>query len=281
MWVFLVLLYGLFKGAREIAKKKALEKSGVMEVLFVYTLLSFLFVVPDAGNAMGLSETQLLCVLAKSAVIFVAWICGFQAISRLPVSLYSVLDLSRVVFSTLLGVFFLGERMRTEQSIGLALVLLGLLLLKAPWKRKGGGADASAGAVALALTSCLMNAVSGTMDKVLMRGMNSSQLQFWYMLFLTAMYGAYLLFSRTKVHWKGTLKNGWIWLMSALFVVADRALFLANGMPGSQVTVMTLLKQSGVLVSILGGYLVFHEKHVGYRLACASLVVAGIVAAVL
>lgn len=126
-----------------------------------------------------------------------------------------------------------------------------------------------------------MNAVSGTMDKVLMRGMNSSQLQFWYMLFLTAMYGAYLLFSRTKIHWKGTLKNGWIWLMSALFVVADRALFLANGMPGSQVTVMTLLKQSGVLVSILGGYLVFHEKHVGYRLACASLVVAGIVAAVL
>lgn len=281
MWVFLVLLYGLFKGAREIAKKKALEKSGVMEVLFVYTLLSFLFVVPDAGNAMGLSGTQLLCVLAKSAVIFVAWICGFQAISRLPVSLYSVLDLSRVIFSTLLGVFFLGERMRTGQSIGLVLVLCGLLLLKAPWKRKGGDADASAGAVALALTSCLMNAVSGTMDKVLMRGMNSSQLQFWYMLFLTAMYGAYLLLSRTKINWKGTLKNGWIWLMSALFVVADRALFLANGMPGSQVTVMTLLKQSGVLVSILGGYLVFREKHVGYRLACASLVVAGIVAAVL
>ena len=281
MWVFLVLLYGLFKGAREIAKKKALEKSGVMEVLFVYTLLSFLFVVPDAGNAMGLSGTQLLCVLAKSAVIFVAWICGCQAIARLPVSLYSVLDLSRVIFSTLLGVCFQGEQMRTGQSIGLVLVLCGLLLLKAPWKKKGGDADASAGAVALALTSCLMNAVSGTMDKVLMRGMNSSQLQFWYMLFLTAMYGAYLLFSRTKIHWKGTQKNGWIWLMSALFVVADRALFLANGMPGSQVTVMTLLKQSGVLVSILGGYLVFHEKHVGYRLACASLVVAGIVAAVL
>ena len=137
MWVFLVLLYGLFKGAREIAKKKALEKSGVMEVLFVYTLLSFLFVVPDAGNAMGLSGTQLLCVLAKSAVIFVAWICGFQAIARLPVSLYSVLDLSRVIFSTLLGVCFLGEQMRTGQSIGLVLVLCGLLLLKAPWKKKG------------------------------------------------------------------------------------------------------------------------------------------------
>lgn len=281
MWVFLVLLYGVFKGAREIAKKKALEKSGVMEVLFVYTLLSFLLVVPDAGRAGGLSWAQMACVFAKSAVIFVAWICGFQAIARLPVSLYSVLDLSRVVFSTLLGVLFLGEQMRTGQTIGLVLVLSGLLLLKAPWQGRRASGEASTGAVVLALVSCLMNAVSGTMDKVLMRGMNSSQLQFWYMLFLTAMYGAYLLVSRTRVNWKGTLKNGWIWLMSALFVVADRALFLANGMPGSQVTVMTLLKQSGVLVSILGGYLVFHEKHVGYRLACASLVAAGIVAAVL
>lgn len=280
MWIGLVLLYGLFKGAREIAKKKAVQKSGVMEVLFVYTLLSFLMVAPDARNAMGLSGRQLLCVLLKSCVIFVAWICSFRAIKRLPVSLYSVLDLSRVVFSTILGVAFLGEHMRLGQSIGLVLVLSGLLLLKAPW-RAGKEEDASAGAVLLALLSCLMNAISGTMDKVLMQGMNSSQLQFWYMLFLTCLYGLYLLCTRTEVDWKGTFKNGWIWLMSALFVVADRALFLANAMPGSQVTVMTLLKQAGVLISILGGWLVFHEKHVGYRLACASLVVAGIVAAVL
>lgn len=280
MWIGLVLLYGLFKGAREIAKKKAVQKSGVMEVLFVYTLLSFLMVAPDAKNAMGLTGTQMLYVLLKSCVIFVAWMCSFRAIKRLPVSLYSVLDLSRVVFSTVLGVAFLDEQMRLGQSIGLILVLSGLLLLKAPWRARS-EEDASAGAVTLALFSCLMNAVSGTMDKALMRHMNSSQLQFWYMLFLTCLYALYLLCSRTRVDWRGTLTNGWIWLMSALFVVADRALFLANGMPGSQVTVMTLLKQSGVLVSILGGWLVFHEKHVGYRLACASLVIAGIVAAVL
>ena len=41
MWMLLVLLYGVLKGAREILKKKALEKNTVMEVLFFYTLFGF------------------------------------------------------------------------------------------------------------------------------------------------------------------------------------------------------------------------------------------------
>ena len=54
MWMLLVLLYGVLKGAREIVKKKALTKSSVIEVLFFYTLLGFLFVTPQAPSAMGL-----------------------------------------------------------------------------------------------------------------------------------------------------------------------------------------------------------------------------------
>ena len=53
-WMLLVLVYGLLKGAREIAKKKAMEKNTVMEVLVIYTLLSFVFVIPQAPQAGGL-----------------------------------------------------------------------------------------------------------------------------------------------------------------------------------------------------------------------------------
>ena len=55
-WVFLTLTYGLLKGARDIVKKKAMGKSSVMEVLFTYTLISFIMVLPDARNAMGLER---------------------------------------------------------------------------------------------------------------------------------------------------------------------------------------------------------------------------------
>ena len=35
LWIFLVLLYGILKGVREIVKKKALEKNSTIEVLFM------------------------------------------------------------------------------------------------------------------------------------------------------------------------------------------------------------------------------------------------------
>ena len=62
MWMLLVLLYGVLKGAREIVKKKALTKSSVIEVLFFYTLLGFLFVTPQAPSAMGLEPKFLDCL---------------------------------------------------------------------------------------------------------------------------------------------------------------------------------------------------------------------------
>lgn len=95
LWIFLVLLYGILKGAREILKKKALEKNSTIEVLFVYTLLSFLIVLPDAGNAAGMELRFYFYIAAKSFVIFLAWMCSFKAIRKMPISLYGVLDLSR------------------------------------------------------------------------------------------------------------------------------------------------------------------------------------------
>lgn len=89
-----------------------------------------------------------------------------------------------------------------------------------------------------------------------------------------------MLLTGTKLS-KTIWKNGWIWLLAILFVAADKALFVANGMEGSRVTVMTLLKQSGCVVTILAGKFIFKEKNVGYKLICAAVIVAGIVIGVL
>ena len=66
-----------------------------------------------------------------------------------------------------------------------------------------------------------------------------------------------------------------------MFVIADKALFIANSHPDSRVTVMTLIKQSGCVVTILAGKFIFKEKNVGYKLLCALVIIAGIMAGVL
>lgn len=328
VWVGLVTLYGILKGVREILKKKALGRNTVMEVLLMYTLLSFLILLPTAPKAGGLRAPEYAAVFAKSFIIFVAWLCSFHALSCMPVSLYGILDMSRVVFSTLLGIIVIHEKMDLPGLIGFVLVCAGLYALRglknreaeddttavvqenatAPdikqvspeepvtaaeakaaekpvltreqrfWNRL---TSVTAGVVILAFLSSFLNAVSGTMDKVLMKGMNESQMQFWYMLFLVLLYLAYILLTGTKIRLKGMFTNKYVWMLSVAFIIADRALFIANRDPASRVTVMTLLKQSGVICTIIGGRLFFREKHIKYKLCCAFVVIAGIVIAVI
>lgn len=285
MWVWLVLLYGILKGVREIVKKKALEKNSTIEVLFMYTFLSFVMVLPSAGKAVGVESRFWFYIALKSFVIFLAWMCSFRAIKRMPISLYGVLDLSRVLFATMLGVAVMQETLGVFQTVGLILVSVGLLLLK---YRPGHRQDmASMGQaveikyVVMAFASCLLNAVSGLLDKILMHDITSSQLQFWYLFFLTLFYLLYILLSRSQINWKRAFCNKWVWLLSLLIVIADRALFVANGMEGSRITVMTLLKQAGCIVTILAGRFLFKEKNTTHKLVCAAVIIAGIVIGVM
>lgn len=286
MWIWLVLLYGVLKGVREIVKKKALAQNSTIEVLFMYTFLSFVMVLPTAKRAMGVEPHFYLYIAMKSFVIFLAWMCSFRAIKRMPISLYGVLDLSRVLFATLLGVIVLQERLGFPQLVGLLFVSAGLLFLKYKPKslREVGalaGEKVEAKIVVTAFLSCLLNALSGLLDKLLMRKITSDQLQFWYLLFLTLFYLAFILISRTRVNWKRAVCNKWVWLLSLLIVIADRALFVANGMEGSRVTVMTLLKQAGCVVTILAGRFLFREKNTGHKLVCAAIIITGIVIGVM
>lgn len=269
------MAYGLIKGVREIVKKKSLQKSTVMEVLFFYTLFGFLMLLPDVKEAAGVPLDQMGWIALKSFIIFLAWIASFHAIEKIPISIYGILDLSRVLFATLLGVIVLQEMLEKNQIIGLLLVAGGLLMLRL--KKAKEPENTGTVYVLLAFASCLLNALSGLMDKLITKTVTSGQLQFWYMLFLVLFYGIYLLLSRTKVRWKEAVKNYWIWILSILFIVADRALFIANAIPESRVTVMTLVKQSGCIVTILAGKLFFHEKNIGYKLICAAVIIAGIV----
>jgi len=342
-WIACVLLYGALKGAREIFKKKAMVINTVMEVLVAYTVLSLGMVVVtavaeiaagdcSAGEYLfGLRASQYGAIAVKSFVIFVAWICGFRALHKMPVSVYGILDMARVVFAALLGMLVLGERPSGYQAAGIVLVCVGLSLLRyvkddtaeeaeiAAVSAAKSAADLTAKPVVdsaegpaqtgtaapdtagcpvrarweqfrrspgfyvfLAMVSCFLNAVSGNMDKLLMRDgtMRSGQLQLWYMIFLVVMYMLYTAARHIRLDVPAMLRNPWIWGMSVLFVIADRALFIANGSPQSRVVVMTVLKQSCTVVTILGGWLVFREKKIAQKLACVGVVIVGILLSV-
>lgn len=283
MWIIYVLFYGLMKGGRDVIKKIALNKNTFIEILIAHTGISLLMVVPTAGDAFEMDNRFFLYIALKSFVIFLAWIFSFKAIKKLPVSIVGLIDLSRVLFATLLGVMVLGEVMKSSQYIGLILVCAGLLLLKkfstTPVDSKE-HEDIKTVYVVMALLSCILNATSGLMDKILMKDISSSQLQFWYMLFIFIYYIIFAVITRAKIS-LSVLKNGWIWLLSIMFVLSDKALFIANADPNSRVTMMTLIKQSCCIVTIIGGKLIFKEKNIAKKLVCAAVIILGIMVGIM
>ena len=108
-----------------------------------------------------------------------------------------------------------------------------------------------------------------------MKEMNSSQLQFWYTFFLVVYYSIYALVRRVKIN-KGIWKNIWVWFLAVGIIVMDKALFIANGYTESQVTIMTMIKQSSVIIAILSGKFIFREKNILQKMICAAIIIIGI-----
>lgn len=279
LWILFVFIYSFLKGTREGMKKAALKKSSSNEILFFYTLIGLIFTLPFAKSAFTLEPIYVFYAFLKSAVVCAAWIFAFSALKNMSVSLYGIMDLSRMIFSTMLGVLVLGESFTLPKAIGVALVIAGLMLVNL--KKNTTSKGMSLSVLLAALLNCFLNAVSGTMDKVLMQHMESSQLQFWFMLFMTIIYGVILLIRRERASLKSIKTNYWIPLMSISLVIGDKLLFEANASPASEVTLMTVIKQSSVIVTVMIGWLAFKEKHILYKLMCTLIVLAGIFIAVL
>ena len=110
-------------------------------------------------------------------------------------------------------------------------------------------------------------------------------MQFWYMLYLTSLYGLYILarfiFKKEKINAKRALTCPYIYVLSILFMLADKAMFIANSNPNSKVITLTVLQQVSVLVTILLGKILYKEKNILYRSFCAILIIAGIIISVI
>ncbi len=279
LWILFVLFYALMKGSRDGMKKAALQKSSADEILFFYTLIGLILILPFSKSAFSLRPLYIFYAFVKAGVVGLGWLFSYAALKKISVSLYGIMDLSRILFSTALGVWLLGESFTLPKAIGLILVLTGLILVNL--RKTDGAGGLTALTLCFTLLNCLLTAVSETMDKVLMQYMESAQLQFWFMFFMVVIYGVLLLIRRESISVKSLKTNYWIPLMSISLVVGDRLLFEANANPASELTLMTVIKQSAVIVTVLTGYFAFGEKQIGYKLLCTGITLAGIFTAVL
>lgn len=281
IWIIYILLYGILRGTRDPIKKSVLKRTNVMTALFTYTFLGFIMTAVTSHGVFNVTPYFLFLVFIKSAALFAGWLLSFAAIEKIPVSIYSLTDMSRVIFATLMGIVFFGDSVTLRGMASLLLIAAGLYFANSKKSRES--EHYSIKYIGFAVLSCLLNAVSETLDKYIMSSFDvtSSALQFWLMGILAFMYFAYILIKKVDFRIKEAVRDPWIYVLSFSLVLGDRLLFIANSDPESTVTIMTLVKQSSAVISILIGKFVFKEKNILKKLVCAAVIIAGIMLAVL
>lgn len=275
-WVILTVLYAVFNGLFQCSKKKATEKNSIYEVLAWFSLISLLLVAFTSKNIFTIEWSSLLIILGKSVVVLISWILGVYALNNMPISLYSVINLSRIIFSVIMSVILLGEKITILVFIGIIIVIMGLVLVNRDSNEKE-KKETSLKLVSIVLFASLLNSISAIIDKRILQHVNSNQLQFWFLLFLTIGYWLILLIRREKIRFKSIKKNFWIPIAAICLTFGDRVLFIANAIPESKVSIMTIIKQLAAIESIILGKIVFKEKNIIKRLLCSILIIFGII----
>ena len=110
---------------------------------------------------------------------------------------------------------------------------------------------------------------------------NTGQMQFWFMGFLTLLYILYITITKTKLNFNIMKKNYWLPILAVSVLLASRFHFMANALPESDISLIVFLRTFSVIITLLVGGLWFKEKQLLYKLFCSLIVLTGIALIVL
>lgn len=293
MWVVLAFTSAMLLGFYDVFKKQSLVDNAVIPVLFLNTVFSSLIFLPAIllSSHSDLLDGSILYVptidwgvhkyiILKSCIVLSSWICGYFAMKHLPITIVGPINATRPVLVLLGAILILGERLNLLQWTGVVLAIVSFFLLSKSGKKEGIDFRHDVWILAIVLAA-ILGACSGLYDKYLMTsvaeggvGLDKMAVQSWYNLYQCLLMGVILFILWFPIR-KHTTPFRWKWsiiLISIFLSVADFAYFYALSLPGSMVSVVSMIRRGSVIVSFLFGAIIFHEKNIKHKLADLVLV---------
>lgn len=264
----------LLLGCYDIAKKQALKRNGVLWILLFSTALTTLFLCPFLS---GGSAGDHLRLVVKALLVSSSWISGLEAMKLLPLTTASTLKASRPMFVVIFSIILFGERLNIWQWTGVVLVIGALYLLGRSSKKDGIRFSRSRG-VAWMLLSILTGSASALYDKYILQTMEPMFVQSWANLYITAVLAAVMLVRHLSG--RGTAgKFRWDWtivLIAVLITVSDALYFFAVKQDDALLSVVSMIRRSSVVITFLGGALLFREHNIRDKAVDLGILLAGL-----
>ncbi len=292
MWLIFAFASAALLGCYDICKKRALHHNAVLPVLFINTLVSsFIFLPLICSSLFGwhLAEgtvfevptadwTAHKYVIIKSCIVLTSWLFGYVAMKHLPITIVGPINATRPVGVLIGAMLIFGERLNVYQWIGVVLAITAIFLLSFSSRKEGIDFKHNKWILFLLLAAVAAIA-SGLYDKFIMKHLEPMFVQAWCNFYLAIIMGTVLaaLWYPTR---KNTTRFHWTWviLLVPLFLaVADFFYFYSLSLDNSMISIVSMVRRSSVIISFLGGALIFRERNVKDKAAGLLLILIGMI----
>lgn len=276
MWIALALLSALCLGVYDIMKKLSVRGNDVLTVLLLNTVFGALLLSPViiahlSEGTIGLGESPRghFLILIKSAIVLGSWLLGYFAIKHLPLTIQGPINASRPVMVLVGAVLIFGERLNAVQWTGILLGFASLFFISRIGAKEGFSFRHSRWLL-FSIGAAVLGAVSALYDKYLLRQYEPLDVQAWYSLYQCVIMGATILILRRMASRAGaSTKFTWRWtilFISIFLTAADLAYFYSLSLPGSMISVVSMIRRGSVIVPFMYGVFVLHERNVRAKL---------------
>lgn len=222
----------------------------VVEVVFFRNILAVLLLVPllvrQGASSISMNRPKLF--FGRAVVNFIGMICGFTAVTLIPLSTMTALSFTGPIFVTVGAALFLGEVIRTRRIIAIAVGFVGTLIILRP-----GLVEISLGTM-LALASAVAIAAAILLVKKMTESEKDSAIVFWMVMLQTPLSLVPALFV-----WVWPAAEAWIYLWAMALCGTIGHLLFTRALALVEVTSLQPLEFAKLPFAVLLAWIVFSE----------------------
>lgn len=244
--------------AREMALVQVMEMRSVIGFLMLYPLIH------RAGGLATVRTSRLLLHCSRNIVHYLAQYGWLLAITLIPLAQVVSIEFTMPIWTAILAVSLLGERMTVWKNVAVVLGLVGVIVIVRP-----GSAGVSVGQL-VALATAVGFGISITMIKSLTRSDSVLTIMFW-MVVVQSTVG--LLPALYVWVWPSAI--GWAWVVLIAFCGTFSHYCMTRALRHADATVVVPMDFLRVPLSAVVGWLVYTESIDMLTALGAALILAG------
>ncbi|TSE07438.1 DMT family transporter [Mesorhizobium intechi] len=253
--------------AMSVAGRATTAELNVFQVLELRSVIGFFILLPLvlAGGGFAAMRTQRpLAHLARNVVHYSGQAAWLYALTLIPLAVLISIEFTTPIWTAILAVTFLGERLSRPKLAAVVLGLVGVVVIVRP------GVDAVDPGHLVVLGAAVCFGISLVLVKSLTRTDSVVRIIFW-MLIIQSVLG---LIPALYV-WRTPSLELWPWILLIAFTGMSSHFCMARALTYADATVISPMDFLRVPLSALVGWLLYHEQIDAFTAGGALLILMG------